>query len=93
VSEERRVPDACFDTLVDVIAAPALVALGAYAPPGQAPKVDLVHAKLTIELLRILRERSDGRRNEAESKRLDEMIDGLQRTYVAVVKKSRAEGK
>ena len=87
-----KLPDPSFETLVDVLAAPALVALGAYAPEGQQKKVDLPNARFTIELLRVLRDRTAGTRNDAESKHLEAMLDGLQRTYVAVAQREKGGG-
>jgi hypothetical protein len=84
-----KLPDPTFETLVDMLAAPALVALGAYVPEGQQKRVDLPNARLTIELLRLLRDRTAAGRSDAESKHLEAMLDGLQRTYVAVAQREK----
>lgn len=83
-------PEPSFTALVDLLGAQAFVALGGYAPPGQEPTVDLPHAEFMIELLRVLRDKSNGQRTPEESKRLAETLDGLQRSFVAVKQREPA---
>ena len=63
---------------------PAAMSLGLLAPPGQEPAVDLPQAQLMIDLLRLVREKTEGARSDDESKFINETLDGLQRAFVAV---------
>jgi hypothetical protein len=82
--EAQQLPPANFETLVNVLMQPAAMSLGLMAPPGQEPIVDLPQAQLMIDLLRLLRERTDPQCSEDERKFVNETLDGLQRAFVAV---------
>jgi hypothetical protein len=72
-----------------MLASSAVVALGDAPDPltGQR-QTDLVQAADAIELLVLLREKTEGNRSEHETRILDELIYDLQLRYVHVTKKS-----
>ncbi|MCI0343029.1 MAG: DUF1844 domain-containing protein [Planctomycetales bacterium] len=85
-AEERRLPEPSFDALVAGLATQALLGMGALKPPpGHEVRVDLDHAKFTIELLRILRERTKGNLSAEEESALDELLHDLRMRYVAAL--------
>ncbi len=82
--QPHELPPVNFETLVNVLMQPAAMSLGLMAPPGQEPSVDLLQAQLMIDLLRLLRDKTETQRDEAESAFINETLDGLQRAFVAV---------
>jgi hypothetical protein len=72
-----------------MLASSAVVALGHAPDPltGQR-QTDLVQAGDAIELLVLLREKTEGNRSDEESRILDELIYDLQLRYVHVTKQS-----
>jgi hypothetical protein len=72
-----------------MLASSAVVALGHAPDPltGQR-QTDLVQAADAIDLLVLLREKTDGHRSGDESRILDELIYDLQLRYVHVTKQS-----
>jgi hypothetical protein len=72
-----------------MLASSAVVALGHAPDPltGQR-QIDLVQAADAIDLLVLLREKTDGNRSGDESRILDELIYDLQLRYVHVTKRS-----
>ena len=82
MSEAGGLPSPSLTALIDMLGAQAFVALGGYAPAGGEASVDLTHAQFMIELLRVLRDKTEPRRTEDETARLNQTLDGLQRSYV-----------
>jgi len=72
-----------------MLASSAVVALGAAPDPltGQR-QVDLAQAADAIDLLILLREKTEGHRSPEESRILDEVLYDLQLRYVHATKKS-----
>jgi hypothetical protein len=72
-----------------MLASSAVVALGHAPDPltGQR-QIDLVQAAEAIELLLLLREKTEGHRSDGESRMLEELIYDLQLRYVHVTKQS-----
>lgn len=66
----------------------AFLALGGAAEPttGQV-RVDLAHASAVIDLLILLREKTDGHRTAEESEVLDQVIYDLQVRWIAATRK------
>ena len=73
-----------------MLASEALIALGDAPNPdsGQRQR-ELPHAAGIIDLLTLLREKTEGHRSTEETKTLEELIYDLQLRYVAAVKSSR----
>ena len=72
-----------------MLASSAVVALGHAPDPltGQR-QIDLVQAAEAIDLLLLLREKTEGHRSDGESRMLEELIYDLQLRYVHVRKQS-----
>ena len=72
-----------------MLASSAVVALGHAPDPltGQR-QTDLVQAAEAIDLLLLLREKTEGHRSDGESRMLEELIYDLQLRYVHVTKQS-----
>ena len=73
-----------------MLATDALIALGETPDPvtGERHR-ELPHAAAVIDLLALLREKTEGHRSVEETKTLDELIYDLQLRYVGAAKSSR----
>ena len=72
-----------------MLASSALVNLGEAADPATGERVlDLEQAKEAIDLLALLRIKTEGNRNEQESRLLEEMLYDLQLRFVKAAKGS-----
>ena len=66
-----------------MLASSALVNLGEAADPATGERVlDLEQAKVAIDLLALLRIKTNGNRTEQESHLLEDMLDDLQLRFV-----------
>lgn len=69
--------------LLVMFANSALVSLGVVAEPGAAePRVDLDRARSAIDILLMLRDKTQGNRSEQESRLLEEIVYDLQMRFV-----------
>jgi len=76
-------PPAELGALLVMFANSALVSLGAVTEPGAAePHVDLDRARSAIDILVMLREKTQGNRTEPESRLLEEIVYDLQMRFV-----------
>ena len=83
---EGAPPEASFDALVGSLATQTMFALGAIAPEGQTQvTVNLDQAKFTLDMLEVLRKKTEGNLAPEEKANLDEAAAELQRLYVARV--------
>ena len=79
-----------FSGFVIGLAQQALVSLG-LVPEGEdgSVKKDLEHAKVVIDVIAMLREKTRGNLDEVESRLVDEMLDELRLHYVRETRGSR----
>ena len=86
MSDESFVTEASFSSLVLMLSSSAWVSLGKIADPvsGEVKK-DLRSAKLSIDTLIMLREKTSGKLDEDEKKLLNVMISDLQANYAETV--------
>ena len=86
MSDESYVPEASFSSLVLMLSSSAWLGLGKIADPvsGEVRK-DLRSAKLSIDTLIMLREKTSGQLDEDEKKLLNVMISDLQANYAETV--------
>jgi hypothetical protein len=70
----ERIPEMSFERLVQSIYMQAIMQLGGAAEPGQQPQVDLLGARQSIDMLRILAEKSKGNLTEAEDRLLQSAL-------------------
>ncbi len=91
--EESRLPEPSFEALVAGLATQALLSMGALKPPpGHDVRVDLDHARFTIELLRVLRERTKGNLSPEEESAVEELLHDLRMRFVAATKDAPPAG-
>ena len=77
------VPPAELSALLMMFANSALISLGAVAEPGASePRVDLDRARSAIDILVMLRHKTQGNRTEQESRLLEEIVYDLQMRFV-----------
>ena len=75
--------------LLVMFANSALVSLGVVAEPGAADtRVDLERARSAIDILLMLREKTEGNRTEPESRLLEEILYDLQMRFVQAARSS-----
>jgi Domain of unknown function (DUF1844) len=77
-------PPVSFDQIVQSIYLTALVQLGAHAPEGQQPRVDILGARQSIDMLGILAEKTKGNLNEDEFRLLDSALFELRMAFLEV---------
>lgn len=83
--ENRPLPDPDLSFLCWSIATGAMVSLGLAKPPGaEEAKVNLPVAKHSIDILEMLRGKTEGNRTEEESKVLMGLLYDLRMRYVEV---------
>ena len=76
-------PPAGLTALLVMLANSALISLGAGPEPGAAePHVDLDRARSLIDILVMLRAKTQGNRSEQESRLLEEIVYDLQMRFV-----------
>ena len=63
-------PPVTFDHLVQQLYLSAMIQMGAGAPEGQRPRIDILGAKQTIDLLGVIAEKTKGNLTEAEDRTL-----------------------
>jgi hypothetical protein len=67
-------PPITFEHLVQQFYVSAMIQMGAGAQEGQRPRVDIVGARTTIDLLGVLSEKTRGNLTEAETRTLDSVL-------------------
>jgi hypothetical protein len=86
MAEQPYVPEASFSSLVLMLSTSAWVALGKIKDPVSGEtKQDLRSAKLSIDTLIMLREKTAGNLDEDEHKLLEVMIGDMQANYAETV--------
>ena len=84
---ERALPPADFSTFILSLGSSALIHLGEVEPPGEtAQRRDLPMAKHTIDLLSLLREKTQSNVTPEEDKLLESLLYDLRLRYVEAVK-------
>jgi hypothetical protein len=80
----REIPAASFSTLVQSFVTQALYYLGGLAVQGQEPTINLDMAKLQLDTLTLLEEKTKGNLTPEEQKMLDEALYEVQMRYVGI---------
>ena len=82
----EQLPEPSLSALVHLLAEQALLALGVPHPQlQQQPPANPAVGRFYIDLLEILRTRTDGRRTDAESRELEEILYQLRMQAVTVI--------
>lgn len=78
-----------FNTLVSYLSTTAMFQLGMLpGPGGERIPVDLMNARMTIDLLDVLQEKTEGNLTSDEARLLDEVLYELRMTFVEVQKRA-----
>ena len=75
-----------FEHLVQQLYLSALMQMGAGTPEGQRPRVDILGAKQTIDLMGVLQEKTAGNLNDAEKRTLDTALYELRMTFLELTR-------
>jgi hypothetical protein len=67
-------PPIGFENLVQQLYISAMIQMGAGAPEGQRPRVDILGAKQTIDLMGVLAEKTKGNLTQAEDRMLQTVL-------------------
>ncbi len=93
MSGDTTTPEPTLAVLCYSLATQAMAALGLAPPPGGGErKIDLGQAKYTIDLLEMLRVKTEGNRTEEETKVIMSLLFDLRMRYVEVSRKGGAAG-
>ncbi len=93
-SARGPVPDVAMADLINLLAMPAAMAVGGYATPeGQTVPPDLNAAKLYIDMLALLEEKTKGNLTPEETRQMGGVLHQLRLQYSAMVSEiSKAAG-
>jgi hypothetical protein len=80
----EREPAITFERVIQSLYMQALMQLGGAAATGQQPKVDILGARQTIDMVAILAEKTKGNLTDAESKLLDTALFELHMGFLEV---------
>ena len=81
----QQIGAASFDRLVALISTQALLLMGALAPEGQQPRVDVVGARQQIDLLEVLKEKTKGNLDVKEQSMLDNTLFELRMMFIEIM--------
>lgn len=88
-AQQRQLPQADFNTLINSIAMQAVMALGGYEDPNTGKRMlDLGLAKFQIDALGILRDKTKGNLTEEEDGFLEKTLSELQMAFVQMSKQA-----
>ena len=91
-AEELEEANPLFEGLVNMLATQAMYCLGLLGPQGQGPvTVNLEQAKESIELILMLRDKTQGNCVPKETVMLQETVAELQRLFTARVQQAQAQ--
>jgi hypothetical protein len=80
----EHMPEMTFERVIQSLYMQALLQLGGAAEPGQPPRVDLLGARQTIDMLDILAKKTKGNLSESESKLVDTALFELRMGFLEV---------
>ena len=85
-------PPIKFEHLVQQLYLSALMQMGAATPEGQRPRVDIIGARQSIDLLGILEEKTRGNLTDAEERMLESVLFELRMTFLELTKMISLQG-
>jgi hypothetical protein len=85
-------PQMSFEHLVQQFYVSAMIQMGAGTQEGQRPRVDILGARTTIDLLGILAEKTKGNLTEAEDKTLQTVLFELRMAFLELTNMITAQG-
>ncbi len=82
---KQQMPEPNFRGLLGILASQALMGLGMHQDPsGKGVMVDLEGSKFAIDLLEMLKEKTDGNLSEEETTELKQLVTELQSRFVQI---------
>lgn len=85
-------PPIKFEHLVQQLYLSALMQMGAATPEGQRPRVDIIGARQSIDLLGVLEEKTRGNLTNAEERVLESILFDLRMTFLELTKMISLQG-
>jgi hypothetical protein len=85
-------PPIKFEHLVQQLYLSALMQMGAATPEGQRPRVDIIGARQSIDLLGVLEEKTKGNLTENEERVLESILFELRMTFLELTKMISLQG-
>lgn len=85
-------PPIRFEHLVQQLYLSALMQMGAATPEGQRPRVDIVGARQSIDLLGVLEEKTKGNLSANEERMLETILFELRMTFLELTKMISLQG-
>ena len=85
-------PPVTFDHLVQQLYFTAMLQMGAAAPEGEPPRVDIVGARASIDMLGILAEKTKGNLTEQEDRMLQTILFDLRMAFLDLSKAISLQG-
>lgn len=85
-------PPVGFEHLVQQLYLSAMIQMGAGAQEGQRPRIDIVGAKNTIDLLAVLEARTQGALNKREASMLATVLVEVRATFIELVSMISLQG-
>ncbi|MGA3370202.1 MAG: DUF1844 domain-containing protein [Terracidiphilus sp.] len=79
-------PPVTFENLVQQFYLSAMIQMGAGTPQGQQPRVDILGARTTIDLLAVLADKTRGNLSEAEDNILQSVLFETRMTFLEISK-------
>jgi hypothetical protein len=76
--------DVAFEHVIQSIYLSAVVAMGAGTEPGQKPRIDIVGARQSIDMLAVLQEKTKGNLTEKEQRLLQNALFDLRMMFVEI---------
>jgi hypothetical protein len=80
----EHMPEMTFDRLIQSIYMTAIMQLGGSTPEGEQPRVDLMGARQSVDMLSVLSEKTQGNRTEPETLLLDNALFELRMAFLEV---------
>jgi hypothetical protein len=85
-------PQISFEHLVQQFYVSAMIQMGAGTQEGQRPKVDILGARTTIDLLGVLAEKTRGNLTEAEDKTLQTVLFEVRMAFLELTSMITSQG-
>ena len=85
-------PPIKFEHLVQQLYLSALMQMGAATPEGQRPRVDIIGARQSIDLLGVLEEKTKGNLTDNEERMLESILFELRMTFLELTKMISLQG-
>ena len=84
--DNQELPEASFQTLVDMLASQAVMGLGAMADPNTGKAmIDPQGSKFSIDLLAVIEEKTKGNLSDDESQHLTTLLSELRNRFVQIM--------